>query len=194
MYKLYVDKNELFEASIELYGASFSDTSARLVMKTDQWDLVFEGKVNPNGKIEIPIKKLKNILPEGLQGNLKLEVIADDTYFTPWQDSFELLRSKNVTVEVNDNVDKKNIIKESVKSVNVKRGKSNKTTKITESIAKPYLREIMIANNQLMEGRELKNKVKTITDKFVKEHNLTNEAKRTLYGMVRELNETKKTN
>ena len=31
---------------------------------------------------------------------MKLEVIADDMYFSPWESEYELLQSKQVTVEV----------------------------------------------------------------------------------------------
>ena len=36
------------------------------------------------------------------KGNIKLEVIADDTYFTPWSSNYTLETSKVVTVEMID--------------------------------------------------------------------------------------------
>lgn len=188
MYKIYLDKNELFEADIDLYGAKFTETSARLIMNTDRWNLVFEGDVNMDGKIVIPITKLKDLFSEGFVGNLKLEVIAGDTYFTPWEDEFELLRSKNVTVEVKDKDEKKNVLKESVKNVKVKNvtKPEQPKSKVTKSLTKSYLREVMIANKLLREGVELKSKVKTITDKFVSENNLDNNDKKKLYSVVHE--------
>lgn len=188
MYKIYLDKNELFEADIDLFGAKFTETSARLIMNTERWNLVFEGDVNMDGKIIIPITKLKDIFQEGFVGNLKLEVIAGDTYFTPWEDEFELLRSKNVTVEVADKDEKKNVLKESVQNVRVKNDTKPKQpkSKVTESLTKSYLREVMIANKQLREGVQLKSKVKTITDRFVSENNLDNNDKKKLYSIVHE--------
>ena len=35
-----------------------------------------------------------------MKGNLKLEVIADDVFFTPWESTFEVQASKKVTVEI----------------------------------------------------------------------------------------------
>ena len=119
MYKIYLDKNELFEAKITLEGAMLKDTTARLLMQTEQWNLVFEGEIDSGGNVEIPIKRLKSIFSDDVKGNLKLEVVADDTYFIPWSDEFELLRSKSVTVEVKQKEDKL-VIKESTPKVEVK--------------------------------------------------------------------------
>ena len=40
------------------------------------------------------------MLDENTQGNIKLEVIADDVYFTPWESNFIIETSKKLTVEV----------------------------------------------------------------------------------------------
>ena len=48
---------------------------------------------------------------------MKLEVIADDMYFNPWNSDFELKKSKNITVEVKQPQDK--IIKENKAKVKV---------------------------------------------------------------------------
>ena len=44
--------------------------------------------------------KLKGIIKEG--GNLRLEVIADDMYFNPWESQYDLKAAKTVTVEVRE--------------------------------------------------------------------------------------------
>jgi hypothetical protein len=101
MYKLFTDKQENFECKLELEGASLSDSLCRLVIESSDWNLIFPGTISANGNVKIPIRKLKNIIPEGTRGKLKLEVIADeDTYFQPWQDDFETKLSKRATVEV----------------------------------------------------------------------------------------------
>tara|TARA_R110002012_G_scaffold222757_1_gene394653 strand:- start:7 stop:489 length:483 start_codon:yes stop_codon:yes gene_type:complete len=61
---------------------------------------MFSGKINSSGKCEIPIKKLKGLIDESSQGNIRLEVIAEDTYFIPWKSEFEINASKKVTVEI----------------------------------------------------------------------------------------------
>ena len=100
MYKLFTDKSELFECDIKLEGASLSKSKARLVVETSDYSLLFKGEINSNGKCEIPIRKLKGLIDENTTGNIRLEVIAEDTFFTPWESDFEVDASKKVTVEV----------------------------------------------------------------------------------------------
>jgi len=109
MYTLFTDKSEDFKCNIGVEGASIANTSARLVLENKNMNIPFEGVVNQDGSCTIPIKKLKNILPEGLQGTMKLEVIADDTFFSPWQDEFIIEVNKKVTVEVANDTRKKQI-------------------------------------------------------------------------------------
>jgi hypothetical protein len=100
MYKLFTDKVELFECDIKIEGASLSKSTARLVVETNDYSLMFNGKINSSGKCQIPIRKLKGLIDESSKGNIRLEVIADDTYFTPWKSEFEIDASKKVTVEI----------------------------------------------------------------------------------------------
>jgi len=114
MYKLFTDKSELFECDIKLEGASLSKSSARLVVETSDYSLLFKGEINSSGKCEIPIRKLKGLIDENTTGNIRLEVIAEDTYFTPWESDFEVDASKKVTVEVKSQSTKKPIIETKV--------------------------------------------------------------------------------
>lgn len=115
MYKLFTDKTELFECSISLQGASLKKSKARLVIETPEYSLLFKGKISKEGKCEIPIKKLKGLIEEDTTGNIRLEVIAEDTFFTPWESDFEVDASKKVTVEVKTQTTKKPIIEAKVK-------------------------------------------------------------------------------
>ena len=115
MYKLFTDKSELFECDIKLEGASLSKSSARLVVETSDYSLLFKGEINSNGKCEIPIRKLKGLIDENTTGNIRLEVIAEDTFFTPWESDFEVDASKKVTVEVKSQQTKKPIVETKVK-------------------------------------------------------------------------------
>ena len=115
MYKLFTDKNELFECNISLQGASLKKSKARLVVETPEYSLLFNGSISKGGKCEIPIKKLKGLIDESTTGNIRLEVIAEDTYFTPWESDFEVETSKKVTVEVKSQTIKKPIIEARVK-------------------------------------------------------------------------------
>ena len=98
MYTLYSDKPNLFECSIQLEGTSISNSFARLIIESDENSLVFNGEINKNGVCLVPIKKIKGLVSEG--GNMRLEVVADDMYFNPWNSEYELKQSKSVTVEV----------------------------------------------------------------------------------------------
>ena len=118
MYKLFTDKSELFECDIKLQGASLKKSKARLVVETPDYALMFNGSISTSGKCEIPIKKLKGLIEEDTTGNIRLEVIAEDTYFTPWESEFEVETSKKVTVEVKSQTFKKPIVEAKVKVTN----------------------------------------------------------------------------
>jgi uncharacterized protein YqfB (UPF0267 family) len=115
MYKLFTDKSELFECDIKLQGASLKKSKARLVVETQDYSLMFNGSISKGGKCEIPIRKLKGLIDEDTTGNIRLEVIAEDTFFTPWESDFEVETSKKVTVEVKSQTTKKPIIEAKVK-------------------------------------------------------------------------------
>jgi hypothetical protein len=128
MYKLFTDKSELFECDIKLEGASLSKSSARLVVETSDYSLMFNGIINSGGKCEIPIRKLKGLIDENTSGNIRLEVIAEDTFFTPWESDFEVDASKKVTVEVKSQTTKKPIVETRV-NVKIKEEKPTLTEK-----------------------------------------------------------------
>ena len=97
MYTLYSDKKNIFECDIQLEGASLSQAFARVIIEGDDLNLVFNGTITNDGYCKIEMPKL-NVM-EG-NGNMKLEVIADDMYFNPWDSSYELKKSKSIKVEV----------------------------------------------------------------------------------------------
>lgn len=139
MYTLYTDKQEIFECSIELEGASVNNSQARLIIESDNLNLLFKGNIDSNGKCTIPIRKLKNLLQESTTGKIRLEVIADDTFFTPWESDFEVETAKKLTVEVISQNNNSNIIKENKTSVsvnNIKAGDVNHIKNITRLLIK----------------------------------------------------------
>ena len=119
MYTLYTDKQEIFECSISLEGASVKNSQARLVVEADNLNLLFKGTIDSSGKCTVPIRKLKNLLEESTKGKIRLEVIAEDTYFTPWESDFEVETARKVTVEVKSQTNK-NTIAETKTGVTVK--------------------------------------------------------------------------
>ena len=118
MYKLFTDKSELFECDIKLQGASLKKSKARLVVETQDYSLMFNGSISKGGKCEIPIRKLKGLIDEDTTGNIRLEIIAEDTFFTPWETDFEVETSKKVTVEVKTQTSKKPIVEAKVTITN----------------------------------------------------------------------------
>jgi len=129
MYTLYSDKKNIFECDIQLEGASLSQAFARVIVEGDNLNLVFKGDITTDGNCRIEMPRL-NMLKEG--GELKLEVIADDMYFNPWNSEFELKKSKNITVEVKQPTNK--VITENKATVKVKIPTASRTKKLA---AKP---------------------------------------------------------
>ena len=100
MLKLYTDKSEIFECNVALEGVDIKDSKIRAILKFDDKNLMIEGKIKSGGKGEIIFPKLKGLTKEGQKGTMELEVIADDAYFQPYEENFEVKVSKKVTVEV----------------------------------------------------------------------------------------------
>ena len=98
MYTLYSDKQNIFEFDIQLEGASLTDAFARLIIESNNLNLMYNGTITEDGNCRIDMPKLKGMVKEG--GNLRLEVIADDMYFNPWESEYDLKTAKKVTVEV----------------------------------------------------------------------------------------------
>ena len=110
-YKLYTDNQEIFECKIYLEGASLTKATSRIVVNTSDLNLMFEGTIDKNGNCSVPIKKLRGLLGEDSKGTMKLEVIAEDTYFMPWESDFIVDASKKIKVEVKQQ--NKSVIKSS---------------------------------------------------------------------------------
>ena len=173
MYKLFTDKTELFECSISLQGASLKKSKARLVVETQDYSLLFDGTISKGGKCEIPIRKLKGLIDENTTGNIRLEVIAEDTYFTPWESDFEVDASKKVTVEVKSQQTKKPIVETKVK-VKVKDEKPTITEKQhVINLFKLLIKEDINVDNISFKRNELNNIVAT----YLQENTVKNTSK-----------------
>ena len=171
MYKLFTDKTELFECNISLQGASLKKSKARLVVETQDYSLFFNGSINSNGKCEIPIRKLKGLIDEDTSGNIRLEVIAEDTFFTPWQSDFEVETSKKVTVEVKTQTTQKPILeaKATVKPQQV----TNSEKDHVVNLFKLLIKEDININNISYKRNKLNNIVAT----YLKENTINNTEK-----------------
>ena len=171
MYKLFTDKTELFECNISLQGASLKKSKARLVVETKDYSLLFNGSINSNGKCEIPIRKLKGLIDEDTSGNIRLEVIAEDTFFTPWQSDFEVETSKKVTVEVKTQTTQKPILeaKATVKPQQVTKSEKDHVV----NLFKLLIKEDININNISYKRNKLNNIVAT----YLKENTVNNTEK-----------------
>ena len=184
MYKLFTDKTELFECSISLQGASLKKSQARLVVETPEYSLLFNGKISKGGKCEIPIKKLKGLIDEDTTGNIRLEVIAEDTFFTPWESDFEVETSKKVTVEVKSQTTKKPIVeaKVTVKENNISISEKEHVINLLKLLIKE---EINIKNISYK-----RNKLNNIVATYLKENTVKNTDK-VIGGVLRYLEKQK---
>ena len=170
MYKLFTDKAELFECNISLQGASLKKSKARLVVETPDYSLLFNGNISKSGKCEIPIKKLKGLIDEDTTGNIRLEVIAEDTFFTPWERDFEVETSKKVTVEVKTQTTKKPIVEAKVK---VKEKPTITEKQHVINLFKLLIKEDINVDNISFKRNELNNIVAT----YLKENTVKNTGK-----------------
>jgi len=136
MYTLYSDKKNIFECDIQLEGASLSQAFARVIVEGNDLNLVFNGNITKDGNCRIEMPKL-NMVNEG--GEMKLEVIAEDMYFNPWNSEFELKKSKSITVEVKQ--PKNNVIKENRATVEVKMPETKNQVKNTTTKPKRTIKE-----------------------------------------------------
>ena len=103
-YKVFRDKTETFICDMEISGANPANSKARVIIESTDMTYMFEGTIDDRGHCEIPLRKM-NFLSENEIGKIKLEVIADDMVFNPWEDTFVATSSKKVTVKVTESVE-----------------------------------------------------------------------------------------
>jgi hypothetical protein len=98
-YKIYRDRDEIFECKISVEGATLSNAFVRLILETETWNILFTGKIYRDGRCVVPLKKM-TIFEEGTIGKAHLEIIIDDAIFVPWEDKFKVEGAKKVKVEI----------------------------------------------------------------------------------------------
>mgnify|MGYP006222504389 CR=1 FL=1 len=177
MYKLYTDKQETFECDLFLEGADLKQSSARIIVESNDLTLMFKGEIDDKGNCKVPIKKLKGLMSENTTGDIKLEVIAEDTLIEPWQSDFIVDTAKKVTVEIKSQKQSKPQIKESTKPQIKVKSVKNYMNPINEMVN--TLIENNITINEVLRNKKkiapiFKNYADTInyqggTSKFIKE-------------------------
>ena len=98
-YKIYKDKDDVFEAQVSIEGSTLNSISARLILEAEPWNIVLKGRVYNDGRCVVPLKKMA-IYPENTTGKISLELIIDGTLFVLWEETFVVEIYKKVTVEV----------------------------------------------------------------------------------------------
>ena len=101
-YILYTDRKENFSCDIALEGAKLNESFARIILETKDVNYVFNGTISAGGKCEIPIRALKGLMDIRDSGNMVLEVVADDTYFRPWESNFIVDAHTKLEVKINE--------------------------------------------------------------------------------------------
>lgn len=129
-YKLFTDKINKFQCSLQVEGTSLVKSQARVILELNDISYLFKGKIYDTGVCEFELPKLKGILNEGSVGIVKLEVIADDVHFEPWSSDFIVEANKKVVVTIQESVDNE------VKKPNIVMNQIS-LTEVTES--KPVL-------------------------------------------------------
>ena len=186
MYKLFTDKSELFECDIKIQGASLKKSEARLVVETQDYSLLFNGSIDSAGKCKVPIRKLRGLIDEATNGSIKLEVIAEDTFFTPWESKFEVQKSKMVTVEVKSQDDREIIQEDKIQVSNVKNEVTKKETNHVVNILKLLVRENINPDNLHVKRSRVNKIVATYTKhKPIEENNRKEVIKEALKGLYK---------
>jgi len=98
MYTIQLDQAKNFECSLKIQGASLKKSKINMIIEGDDFDIKLKGTIDSDGQVTIPVKKLKGILDENVKGNMFLEVIAEDTYFTPYETEYVTEVSRKVEV------------------------------------------------------------------------------------------------
>ena len=176
MYKLYTDKQETFECDLFLEGADLKQSSARLIVESKDLTLMFKGTIDEKGNCKVPIKKLKGLMGENTTGDIKLEVIAEDTLIEPWQSDFVVETAKKVTVEVKSQKTKPQIKESTKPQVKVKSVKNyvNPINEMVNTLIENDITIDKVLQNKKKIAPILNNYANTInyqggTQKFIKE-------------------------
>jgi hypothetical protein len=130
----YRDTTDTFKCEVAVEGAALTESRVRLVLEFDNGNsYMFRGKIASGGMCEIHVPKLQE--QDGAGGTATLEVIAESSFFEPWQGSFAVRSRKTVQVEsvqVTAHNEKKVLV------TNVGGTQKSKNHRIVESILQSY--------------------------------------------------------
>jgi hypothetical protein len=150
-YTIYLDKEETFECEVSIKNASIKDSSARLIIESDDINLVFFGTVSKD-TITVPIKSLKKYFTESDKATIKLEVIVENNLVTPWES--ELLFDSYNKVEIKEikNVKSKPLIEIKVKEDKKQQQLETKTKEIEQKVVTESKKPVKSLKQKLLES------------------------------------------
>ena len=113
-YTIYLDKEETFECDVSIKNASIKNSTARLIIESDDINLVFFGNITKD-TITVPIKSLKKYFTESDKATIKLEVIVENNVVTPWESELIFENYNKVEIKEIKNVKTKPLVEIKVK-------------------------------------------------------------------------------
>jgi len=106
-YKLYTDKANKIQTTLQVEGTSLAKTQARVVVEANGIGYTFNGTISQDGVCDFNLPKMKGLLEEGTAGKLRIEVIADDMFFEPFATDYSVETGKKVKAVVAEQVEDK---------------------------------------------------------------------------------------
>jgi organic radical activating enzyme len=161
-YILYTDRAEDFIAEVDVRNASLTNSTSRIILETNDISYVFNGKIK-DGKCIIPIRKMKGMLAEGTKGTMKLEIIVEDVYFSPWSSAFAVDTEKKITVKVHEQIEKKPSVV--IKEVIMPRRTISITEKATTELKNLLIENKITKTNLRKQKKVMKEVVNTYFEK-----------------------------
>lgn len=176
-YKLFLDENKTFTCAVNVMGASLKNCEARIVLETNNLNLLYKGKITENGQCSVNIPKLQNLFESETKGKIKLEVIAEGTLFTPWESDFTVEQKKKVSITemvepVEEEIKKVSItimeeldiplLESHIKKINTLIGKNNLKSKATINEIVSTYNNILVQRNNGLNEQELKYIIKNL--------------------------------
>lgn len=149
-YTIYLDKEETFECEVSIKNASIKDSSARLIIESEDLNLVFFGTVSKD-TITVPIKSLKKYFTESDSAKIKLEVIVENNLVTPWESELIFDSYNKVEIKEIKNVKNKPLIEIKVKE-DKKVQLENKTKEIEQRVVAESKKTTKSLKQKLLES------------------------------------------
>ena len=146
-YTIYVDRDAVFECEASIKNSSYKNAKARLIIESNDVNLVFYGNIDKN-TISVPIKTLNKYFTEKDSAKIKHEVIVENQLVTPWESEVEFETYNKVEIkEVKNTVKSEPLVEVKVKE--------EKKTDIKQELLKTINEQFKNKKINKLEKREL---------------------------------------